>query len=239
MKKKLSYLTFLSIVALFSQSCSLDTIGLHINNSNNISKDIDGEYLSTMTMSNGNTFSITLNKDKSFLEHNYWGDVYGRWALSLSLDLIKEKGLSMWTDSIHSYFYFHNDDSKSIETALYYYHIERKRKNVVRLRDRDGSYLAIVAAYIYDTAGVKILEYHMDRIIIDSIEIPPNAKEITILGPYMVNGHCVCKNYCKDSGDVVFVMMPNMDDFSRTRIVSHEKIKIETGGGAMMLKRQR
>lgn len=239
MKKTLLYWMFLSIVAISSQSCSMDTKGLFGDNVYNISKGIAGEYMSSVTLPNDKAYSIILNEEKKFLEHNYWGDVYGRWAISLSLNLIKEKRLVMWTDSVHSDYYFHNDDSKSIETAMYYYDSVRKKKNVVRLRDRDGSCLPIVAAYVYGTNGEKIFEYHMDREIIDSIEIPPNTKEITILGPYTVNGHCVCKNYCKDSGDVIFVMMPNVDDFCRIRMASPKKIIFETGNGKMILRRQR
>lgn len=238
MKKTLSYWILLSAVAIFFQSCSLDTKGFLGDNAYNLSKSIAGKYVSSMTMPDSNAISIVLNGDKSFLEHNYWGNVYGRWAISLSRDLIKEKGLVMWTDSVHSKYYFHNDDSKTIETAMYYYNAERGKRNVVRLRDRDGSYLSIVAAYVYDTNGEKTFEYHMNGRTIDSIEIPPSTKEITILGPYMVNGHCVCKNYCQDSGGVVFVMMPNVDDFCRIRITSHKKIIFETGNGEITLRKR-
>ena len=221
-------------ISLFVQSCSWgakDILG-------RVRNQFEGTYKASVAMSNNDTFSITLNEDRSFHEHNYWGDMYGCWGIAQSSDFIRKICLSLWTESISSCYHFHNDDGIPIEAAVYYYSGERNERNVVRVRDRDGDSVPIISAYFYDRYGNEICEYHRDKVNTYAIEIPPSTIKMQVYFPWMIDGGCVCKNYCKDSGDVIFVLVPNYGRNVSTRIRSRNKITIEMGVGTVKMKRK-
>ncbi len=228
-KNRVLFILTLSVLSWSFQSCSWGV------------KDIwgryryqcEGTYKSSVSMSNNDTFSITLNEDRSFHEHNYWGDMYGRWGISQSGDFIKKICLMLWTDSICSYYYFHNDDGIPIETAVYYYGGERNERNVVRVRDRDGDSLSILNAYFYNQKGENISVFQTEKVGTYTVEIPSNTSKLTVFTPYMMYSHCVCKNYCKDSGDVIFVLVPNVEGLVRTRIRYRNTISIKLCDGKL------
>lgn len=184
-----------------------------------------GLYVADELMSNGDEFSIYLQDSFRFVEHNFFGEAYGYWAVSLSKGLGKMNRIVMWTDSINSMFHFHNDDGPHIESMMYYY-VQRSEngENVVLYRDGEGSALRIYDAYFHDSTGMLISDYHSKSGNSGGIAIPEKTKSISINGYDLYCSSGLCKNYCADSGNVVFASMHNSKDLFRCWIENNNTL---------------
>lgn len=198
----------------------------------------EGEYVSNKIFPDGRPFSISLRDDGRFVEHNYWGEMYGYWTLSRANKWRKMDMLRMRTDSVKSSICFHNDDGESLESTMYFYNKNTHGKgNTVSLKDRGGHLMPIYDAYFYDSSGGIIQEYHRSDKEYESVEIPNNTYQFNIYGINPNSSNGICKNYCKDSGDVVFVLLPNYNDLFRTLTNTQKKLRIEIDGEYKYLER--